>query len=103
MAVGVPSMDRTTYEEWWRLHSRLIRGDALSAEEQGMYDAGRRDLERDEQFQEAADAKRVRMELTRLEQEYVQLENQRRQLEAEIAQLESRLSEPTRQFLNVGD
>ena len=96
-------MDQLIYENWWRLHSRLVRGGALSAEEQDLYDAGRRDLESDEQFQEAADAKRVRMELTRLEQEHVQLENQRRQLEAEIAQLEARLSEPARQFLSVGD
>jgi predicted nuclease with TOPRIM domain len=96
-------MDQTTYDNWWRLHTRLARGGDLSAEEQGIYDAGRRDLERDEQFQEAVDARRVRLELRRLEQEHVQLENQRRQLEAELAQLESRLSEPTRQFLNVGD
>ena len=95
-------MDQRTYENWWRLHSRLVRGGALSAEEQGLYDTGRGELERGEQFQEAADAKRIRMELTRLEQEHLQLENQRRQLDAEIAQLEAKLCEPELQFLSVG-
>jgi hypothetical protein len=96
-------MDQRTYENWWRLHWRLVRGGALSAEDQGLCDTGRGELERGEQFQEAADGKQIRMDLTRLEQEHVQLENQRRQLDAEIAQLEARLGEPERQFLSVGN
>jgi len=96
-------MERVAYENWWRLHVRLARGGQLSAEEQSAYEAGRGKLEQEETFQEATDAKRARLELTRLEQEHAQLERQRRQLEVEIAQLETQLSEPTRQFLSVGD
>ena len=96
-------MDQPTYETWWHLHLRLARGGELSAEEQSCYEAGRGKLEQEERFQEATNAKLARVQLTRLEQEHAQLERQRRQLEAEIAQLEARLSEPTRQFLSVGD
>jgi hypothetical protein len=96
-------LDQITYENWWRLHVRLACGGELSAEERATYEAGRGKLEHEESFQEATEAKRARLELARLEQEHAQLERQRRQLEVEIAQLESRLSEPTRQFLNVGD
>jgi septal ring factor EnvC (AmiA/AmiB activator) len=81
----------------------MARGGELSAEEQSFYEASRKQLEQEEQFQEAANAKHVRVELARLEQDHAQLERQRRQLEADIAQLEARLSEPTRQFLTVGD
>ena len=96
-------MDQTAYENWWHLHVRLARGGELSVEERATYEAGRGKLEQEETFQEATEAKRARLELARLEQEHAQLERQRRQLEVEIAQLESRLSEPTRQFLSVGD
>ena len=103
MSAGYKNMDQSAYENWWGLHLRLARGGALTAEEQGVYDAGRATLEREERFQEAADAKRVRDELTRLEREHGQLENRRRQLEAEISELETRLSEPTRQMLTIAD
>ena len=96
-------MDQTAYENWWHLHVQLARGGELSAEEQATYEAARGKLEQEETFQDATEAKGARLELARLEQEYAQLERERRQLEVEIAQLESRLSEPTRQFLSVGD
>ena len=101
--MGAENMDQIAYESWWRLHVRLARGGELSAEEQATYEAGRGKLEQEEAFQEAEGAKRSRLELVRLEQEHAQLECQRRQVEGEIAQLEARLSEPTRQFLGVGD
>lgn len=96
-------MDRSAYENWWRLHLRLARGDALTAEEQAVYDAGRTRLEGEEQYQEVLDAKRARDELTRLEREHVELENQRRKLDEEISHLESRLAESTRQLLTIAD
>ena len=94
-------MDRTTYQQWWQLHLRVARGGSLGPDEQTSYNAGRRELEREERLLETMEARESREQLAALETEHAALETQRQQLDAEIAELESRLRDQTRQYLGV--
>jgi hypothetical protein len=96
-------VDQPTYERWWQLHLRIAHGESLTHEEQSSYDAGRRELEQQEQLGETMAARELREELVALEAEHADLERRRQQLDSEIADLESRLSDETRQFLGVQD
>jgi hypothetical protein len=70
-------MDQTAFQRWWELHLRVARGQTLPPEEQGVYDAGRQELERDERLQEVQSAREAREELRALESELAQLEGRR--------------------------
>jgi len=94
-------VDRTNYQQWWQLHLRVARGESLGPDEQASYNAGRRELEREEQLLETMEARESREQLAALEAEHAALETQRQQLDAEIAELESRLRDQTRQYLGV--
>lgn len=94
-------MEQAAYTQWWQLHVRMARGEKLRPDEQLIYEADRRDLEREEHFAEAIDARAAREHLAKLEAEHAELESRRRQLDAEIMALESRLNEQTRQQLGV--
>jgi uncharacterized protein YlxW (UPF0749 family) len=96
-------MDQTTYQQWWQLHLRVARGDFLSPDEQSSYQAGRRELEREERLVETKEARETREHLAALEAEHADLEKRRQQLNAEIGRLESQLEDHTRQYLGVGD
>lgn len=94
-------MDQTTYQHWWQLHLRVARGESLGPKEQSSYDAGRRELEREERLLETTEARESREQLAALEAEHAALETRRQQLDTEIAELEARLRDQTRQYLGV--
>ena len=60
-------MEQAAYEQWWQLHLRTARGEKLRPDEQSLYEAGRRDLEREECFSEAIDARTARDHLAKLQ------------------------------------
>lgn len=94
-------MDQAAYERWWQLHVRVARGEPLTDEDQHIYEAGRLEIEKAENFGGLAFAKQAREEIVALDAERVRLEQRRKQLDSEIAALESCLSDPARQFLGV--
>lgn len=96
-------MDNSAYQDWWQLHLRAARGEALAPEERNTYQAGLSSLERDESLHAVTDARQARQQWIALDTEYSALEQRRQQLDTEIAELESRLSEQTRQYLGVED
>ena len=96
-------MDQAAYQQWWQLHLRVARGEALSPDQFATYESGRRVLEQQEQFPAATIARKAREELATLEAEHARLEKRRQQLDSEIASLESQLSQQTRQYLGVED
>lgn len=96
-------MDHSVYQDWWQLHLREAKGEALSPEEREAYQAGLSSLDHDESLHAVTDARQARQQWIALDAEYSTLEQRRQQLDAEIAELESRLSEHTRQYLGVED
>jgi hypothetical protein len=94
-------VDQIAYQHWWQLHLRVARGESLDPGEQSSYDAGRRELEREERLVETTEAKESRERLAQLKAQHTDLETRRLQLDAEIADLESRLRDQTRQYLGV--
>jgi hypothetical protein len=96
-------VEQLTHQEWWQLHLRIARGEALSGTEQEAYDSFRHELEQDDVLPAMVSARMLRKELQSLEGDYEKLEKQRRQLDVEIARLESELSDPTREYLSAED
>jgi hypothetical protein len=94
-------MDQAEYERWWQLHVRVARDDLLTGEEKRLYEVGRVELEKTEDFVKLPAAKQAREQLVALDAERDRLEQRRKQLDCEIAALESNLSDPERQFLGV--
>jgi hypothetical protein len=84
-------MDETTYQTWWALHLRAVRGETLNAEEQAAYQAGLRQLHEEESIPGDISALReARAKVATLEIEHAQLQARHEELEAEIAALEPR-------------
>ena len=65
-------MNEKTYKQWWQLHLRVARGEALGLQEQTQYEAGIDTLDKEE---------REQFQAARL--------NQLRQLRAQIEQLQN--------------
>jgi hypothetical protein len=86
-------MDEKVYQAWWPLHLRVALGEALSAEEQRVYEAGRAELEAEEQSELRRDVTELRAlqaqlrEMTARDRELAQQEAMLRQ---QAAQLEHR-------------
>jgi hypothetical protein len=84
-------MDEQQYQAWWPLHLRVALGETLSAEEQHDYEAGRAELEAEEQAELQHDVTELRAlqaqlrELTARDQE---LARQEALLREQAAQLE---------------
>ena len=96
-------MDETTFQTWWALHLRAVRGETLNAEERDAYEAGLRQLHEEESIMgDIAALRESRAKVAALKTENAQLHARREELEAEIAALEAALSERTRQALGVG-
>ena len=94
-------MTEATFQSWWPLHLRVARGESLTPDEKGFYDATRHAFDTDEQHKPLRTAQLAKVELQRLEVERTWLEQHRRQLDTQIAALENRLSESTRQLLGA--
>ena len=84
-------MDEAAYKQWWPLHRRTAIGEPLSAEEQGRYEAGLRQLEAAEEIGfDMEGLERVREQIKQAEAECQQLQRQYEAIQAEIAMLEVR-------------
>ena len=85
-------MDSTTYERWWPLHLRVARGESLGAEEQAFYEAGRTELEQEEQLVDSTgELRQAQAQVAALEAERAALASRSQQLDAEIVMLEATL------------
>lgn len=98
-------MDSETMKRWRAYHLRVACGENLNAEEDTFYQAGLRDLEREDTI---IPANVVRLQQTRhaldaAEAEHQQLVTRREQLEREIAALEAALRARSRELLGTGD
>jgi septal ring factor EnvC (AmiA/AmiB activator) len=90
-----------TSQRWRELHLRVARGDRLSAEDQAVYDATRRELEDNETRELIHNAQQAREELRELEAQRRRLEQRRQELDAEIAAIESTLAPQARELLGA--
>src|SRR5262245_13677326 len=81
---GELAMGQATYQRWWPLHLRVVRGEKLSAEEEPIYEAGLRQLDQGE-FSPASGAavQESRTAVAALEAEHAALVARRRQLDEE--------------------
>ncbi len=96
-------MDETTWQRWWKLHLRVVRGEPLESQEQAYYEAQRQRLEQAEDLRETAALREARARVNALSADQDQLQLRRQQLEAEMAAVETALSTQTRQLLGVED
>jgi len=83
-------MDEQQYKAWWPLHLRVALGEALSAEEQRLYEAGRAELQAEEQAELRHDVTELRAvqaqfrELTARDQELARQETLLREQAARL-------------------
>ena len=97
-------MNETEHHEWWKLHLRAARGDALSAEEKDAYEVGLTKLHDEEGLAEDLPTLRqARVAVLELDRRCEGLQSRRRQLKEQIEHLESELSEGTRRSLGIED
>ena len=94
-------MDPAAYRQWWEVHVRVARGEQLSPEERTRYEAGRQELEKDEQYREVQNAREIRDRLTIMEKRRGLLDQHRQKLYVEIASLEKQLPQQTQFVLGV--
>ena len=91
-------MDATTYKAWWPLHTKRAQGEALTPEEQAVYEAGREQMEAEEILQEDVAALRhIRAEIQKMEADRNALSEERRALRERIALPESHRAAETKQ------
>jgi hypothetical protein len=97
-------MDEQSYRKWWPLHLRAAKGEKLSAEEQALYDEGKRRLHEEEALEGSlVHLRQTREEIKTLEREREQLQKRRLQLQERVAALEAALSEKAKRAIGVGD
>jgi hypothetical protein len=89
---------------WWALHLRKARGEALSEQEQQVYDAeiARQDREAPGLNHDLAALKAMREQIRFFAQENVQLRGRLTELDRQIRAVEAALSEETQKVLGVG-
>ncbi len=95
-------MNETAYRTWQALHDRWAQGEALTPEEQEVYEAGCAELDAEEVLPGSlknlqaihAKAKELDAQIARAQSESVALRTQ-------IAETETRLSEATRRRLGL--
>jgi hypothetical protein len=90
---------------WWDLHLRKARGEALSDEEQRLYDAevARQDREAAPLHIGLESLRKMRQEVEILRQSSSRLHDRLAELEEEIQSTERSLSPETRAFLGVAE
>jgi hypothetical protein len=93
------------WSTWWNLHLRIARGEALSAEEQQLYDAevARQDREVPPLKTDIESLKTMREQVLALGRENAKLRSRVEELEREIGRVEHSLNDETRQALGVGE
>jgi hypothetical protein len=85
---------------WSALRLRALHGECLTEEEQAVYEAGLRELQRGEKFPgDIETLLRLRAEIVRLKIENVALKAREAELDRQIAELEARLSPEVRALL----
>jgi predicted nuclease with TOPRIM domain len=94
-------VNQAIYQQWWQIHVRVARGELLSPEEEILYEAGRQELEKDEQQREMNSVRELREKLSAMEREHGQLDERRQQLHREIAALEQQLPQHTQLVLGI--
>ncbi len=86
-------MDETTYQQWWRLHLRVARGEKLDAAEQAAYESGLEVLDQEEKEQFAPNGlamlRRLRAQIEQLQAIHTQLLAKSARLDEQIITLES--------------
>jgi hypothetical protein len=90
---------------WWELHLRKARGEALSEQEQQLYDAELARQERDASplHVDLASLRSLRDQVTSLARTNADLRGRVAELEQEIGHVEQSLSQKTREALGVGE
>jgi hypothetical protein len=97
-------MDEPAYRAWWALHLRVARGESLDAADRAAYEAGLKQLHREERLEHGAESlRRARATVQTLEAEHTRLHGQRERLDAEIAAMEAMLDAGTREQLALKD
>ena len=96
-------MNEATHRQWWPLHIKYAKGEALTPEEQAAYEAGRDQLYANENLNgDVEDLKQLRAHILEMEAQLAQMMEQYRALKARAESLEDRLSEPVKNYLGVG-
>lgn len=90
-------MDEEQYKAWWPLHLRVALGEALSEEEQGLYEAGRAELQAEEQ----AELRHEVTELRALQAQLRELTARDQELAREETLLREQATRLERQYLVV--
>jgi len=97
-------MDEQVYQYWQGLHQRVVMGEALSAAEQAVYEAGCEELDAEERLDGNLERLReLRAQIVAAEAEQQRLREHEAELDARIAALEARLDTRTRQLLGIGN
>ncbi len=87
---------------WWDLHLRKARGEALSENEQALYEAEIARHDQEMPLRGGLEAlKTLRATVVSLAQENAALRERVAQLEAEVRAVEQTLNQQTREFLGV--
>ena len=95
-------MDALEYQNWQALHRRVAAGEALTPDEQRNYEAGCRELDRNESLDgNLAQLRDLRARITEAEAEQRHLREREAELDARIAALEGRLDDRTRKLLGI--
>lgn len=86
-------MDKDTYEQWWKVHLRVARGEKLSPQEEVVYQKGLEILDREEEEQSQLAASvdelaKMKTKILELQIEHGQLQLKSTRLDAKIMQLE---------------
>ena len=86
-------MDEQQYKAWWPLHLRVALGEALSAEEQRVYEVGRAELQAEEQAElqyDTSELRALQAQLRELTARDQKLAREEALLREQAAQLERR-------------
>lgn len=97
-------MNESTYQRWQALHDRWARGEALTPEEQSVYEAGCAALDAEETFPgQLNELRAVHAKADALEAQLARAQAEYETLRADIVRTEARLSEPTRRRLGISN